>query len=51
MKKLENDPKLHMPKKILDHHPHHEMPPHGKVRARAPYMKSMISKPPRGKHD
>ena len=47
--KIENDPHLKMPKKILDHHPHAAFPQHGTIRKAPSHMMEKIHNP-RKKH-
>lgn len=43
--KLENDPNLKEQEKILDHHPHHGMPPHGQIRKMPKHMAGKVHRP------
>lgn len=45
MNKIENDPNLKQQEKILDHHPHHGMAPHGTVRKMKPWHAAKVHKP------
>ncbi len=42
---MENDPDLRKQSKILDHHPHTSMPPHGMIRKAKPWHLKMVSNP------
>lgn len=48
MKKIENDPHLEKQKKILDHHPHGGMSPHGTIRKAKPFHLAEIVRPKKG---
>ena len=43
--KIENDPNLSEQKKILDHHPHHGFPQHGKILKSRPHLLAKVKKP------
>lgn len=46
--KIENDPNLNDQRKILDHHPHKGMAPHGTIRKAKPFHLAEITRPKKG---